>query len=157
MAYIYKDSEVAICVTPQVGTKTEAELEALTYVPVCCVENFPGFTIETNILTANCGDGTRLTAIGFKGESTAEVSNYYKADCPAADAMRAGLGTQNRYAVRFTLSDETDTTTASTVYAVIRIASGTIGGQGGGGEDWIIDAWTWALDQDPILVKPTAK
>jgi len=140
---------------PQNEDLTEAEFEALTYVPICCASELPEFGNETEFLSEHCISGEEVIGIGAATGMETEVSYFYRADCAGQTFLRdnSGVG-MNAYAVRKVYPDGTADFTASTIYSRVIIGGWNDGG--GGVDDFVTHTSSWKMAQDPVFVAPAA-
>ena len=58
-----------VCVTAQSDDLDAAEFGALTYVPVCCLQETPELSSAANIVSENCISGERIRMAGADEDS----------------------------------------------------------------------------------------
>lgn len=150
-----RGAKFEICTTPQPTDLNEAAFKVLSFVDVCCVSELPEFSVEANLLTENCIDGTRLQGVGADESTDFEVSVFYMADCAGQGSLRtiAMAKDGQAYAVRKIYSDGSPTKTPTTVYARVIFTGFNDGG--GGIDDFVTHTFSGAVQQDPIFVAPT--
>lgn len=149
-----RGAKFEICITPQPTDLTEAAFAALAYVDVCCVSELPEFSVEANLLTENCIDGTRLQGVGADEATDFEVSVFYMANCAGQGNLRtiAMAKDGQAYAVRKVYSDGNASQTATTVYARVIFTGFNDGG--GGIDEFVTHTFSGAVQQDPVFVAP---
>ena len=144
-----------VCITAQTDDLDAAEFEALTYIPVCCLQETPELSSAANIISENCISGERIRGVGADEDSDFEVTWFYDVACAGQDALRGfGLAkSSTAYAVRKVYADAVaGVTTPTYVYARVIFSGYTDSGIG------IDDVQTQmvmgSVIQGPVTVKP---
>lgn len=146
-----------VCVTPQSADLNAAAFAMLTYVDVCCLDETPEFSSESNIISETCISGERIRGVGSAEDSDFTVSWYYDSGCAGQDALR-GLGqagTGLTYAMRKVYADGASGVTTPTTIYVRGIISGYTN-SGIGIDDVQSESVTGSIVQGPLVVKPAA-
>lgn len=146
-----------VCVTAQAEDLDASEFGALTYVPVCCLQETPEMSSEANIISENCISGERIRGVGADNDTDFELTWFYDSACTGQDTLRTlGLAkSSSTYAVRKVYADGVaGVTTPTYVYARV-IFSGYMDG-GIGIDDVQTQGVMGSIIQGPLTVKPTA-
>ena len=146
-----------VCVTAQSDDLDAAEFGALTYVPVCCLQETPELSSAANIVSENCISGERIRMAGADEDSDFEVTWFYDPDCAGQDNLRGfGLAKSSQaYAVRKIYADAVaGVTTPTYVYARVIFSGYTDSGIGI--DDVQTQMVAGSVIQGPVTVKPKA-
>ena len=144
-----------VCITPQGTDLTPIQFAALTYQDVCCLQETPEFSAESNMISETCISGERIRLIGAPEDSDFEVSWFYDSGCVGQDSLRTiGLSkTSLAYAVRKVYADGvTGVTTPTTVYARVIFSGYTDAGIGT--DDVQGQSVSGSIVQGPVFIKP---
>lgn len=152
-----KGQQFQVCVTPQNDDLTPVQFAALTYVDVCCLDETPEFSSESNIISETCISGERIRGVGASEDSDFTVSWYYDSGCSGQDTLRGfgQAGTGATYAVRKVYADGVSgVTTPTTIYARVIFSGYTNAGIGI--DDVQSESVTGSVVQGPVVVKPAS-
>lgn len=144
-----------VCITPQTDDLTQSEFEALTYIPICCLQETPELSSSANIISENCISGERIRGVGADEDSDFELTWFYDKDCVGQDEVRDfGLAkSSTAYAVRKIYADGvTGVTTPSYAYARVIFSGYTDNGIGI--DDVQTQTVMGSVVQGPLFVKP---
>lgn len=146
---------VSICATAQDTDLTATQFAALDYVEICCTEEVPEFSSESNMQTGNCISGERLSWVGADAESDFEVVYYYQSSCVGQATLRGlALAKSDRaYAVKKVLNDGVAGVTAPTT-SYARVILGGFSDGGGGIDDAVMHTVSGSIIQGPVFVAP---
>lgn len=155
--YLVRGSTVWVSPTPMNDELTQAEFEAIEWVPVCCPATSPSFSEEAEIVSEHCISGAEVVAVGASTGAETELSVFYQHDCEGQDIVRNAFGgsaSMNAYAYKKEYSDSPNpaTTTNTIIYTRALVTGWTDGGEGV--NDFITHDYTLKIVQPPILVKP---
>jgi len=142
-------STVAICVTPQNTTLTQAELIALTYVDIAKVGNLGERGMSTNIVSYDTwGTNTTLKGKGISNAGDPQLEVAQDLTDPGQIALRAAAAAKSdNYAFKVTRQN------GATQYFRGLVTGPTE--PGGRNEDFVLNVFTLALNQAPIDVAPS--
>lgn len=144
-----------VCTTAQNSVLDATQFGALTYVPVCCLQETPEMSSEANIISENCISGERIRGVGADEDSDFEVTWFYDSACAGQDSLRTfGLAkSSSTYAVRKVYADGVaGTTTPTYVYARVIFSGYTDSGIGI--DDVQTQGVMGSVVQGPLTVKP---
>ena len=154
MAVQVKETTLSICVTASNSDLDAAGFAALTYIEICCPQTLPEFGSETNFLSEHCISGEELTGVGVSSGMETEIPYFYQDACAGQAFLRNNVGGMDSYAIRKVYPDATTTTTATTIYARVKIGGWTDGG--GDVDGFHTHTSSLKLSQDPVFVAPAA-
>lgn len=150
--YLVKGSTVWISPTPMNEDLTQAEFEAIPWVPVCCPATSPSFSEEAEVVSEHCISGEEVSAVGASTGAETELSVFYQHDCEGQDIVRDSFGGIDAYAYKKEYNDAPAGMTNTTIYTRALVTGWTDGGEGV--NDFITHDFTLKIVQPPILVKP---
>lgn len=154
MAVQVKETTLSICVTASNSDLDAAGFAALTYIEICCPQTLPEFGSETNFLSEHCISGEELTGVGVSSGMETEIPYFYQDSCAGQAFLRDNVGGMDSYAIRKVYPDATATTTATTIFARVKIGGWTDGG--GDVDGFHTHTSSLKLSQDPVFVAPAA-
>ena len=154
MAVQVKETTLSICITPSNTDLDAAGFAALTYIEICCPQSLPEFGQETEFLSEHCISGEEITGVGVSSGMETEVPYFYQDACAGQAFLRNNVGSMNSYAVRKTYPDATTLTTATIIYARVKIGGWTDGG--GDVDGFHTHTSSLKLSQDPVFVAPAS-
>lgn len=149
-------SKIYVCATPQANDLVQADYEALTWVEVKSIGNRGEAGSNTNILTYPTWDTTvaqKAKGITDAGSPTLEVARV--PTDPGQIILRAAAKTNLNYAIKEVRNDAVSVGATGTVIYNRGLVTGPIR-PGGGNEDFDIERFTFALQQEETVVAPGA-
>lgn len=150
-----KGQSFQVCTTPQDSDLSAVQFAALTYIDVCCLDETPEFSSESNIISETCISGERIRGVGAPDDSDFTASWYYDSACAGQDSLRSfGLASNGSvYAVRKVYADAVPSVSkATTVYARVIFSGYTNAGIGI--DDVQSESVSGSIVQGPVVVKP---
>lgn len=153
----FRDFKFGVCTTEQPSDLNAVGFGGLTYVDVCCLAEVPEFSSQLNVITENCIDGSRLTALGADEPADGELTVFYVDNCLGQEELRdMALAKDGKiYAVQKLYSDGVSGVTTPTVeYARVMFTGFTSGS--GGIEDFVQHTFSFTIQQGPLLVEPAS-
>lgn len=152
-------SKLYICATAQNSNLSQAQFEALTWVEIGSIVNFPQVGEEVSMPSQSYVDrGRTVFRKGVFTGIAAELTLGYDYANAGQDALRtAGDHVKNKYAFKKEKVDSPNSATTTNTVVYFRAIVSPITDTGGGNEDF--DNLTYTLqitDQAPIWVEPEA-
>lgn len=150
-------SKFYVCATAQNSALTQADYEALVWVEVSAVGSRGETGKSTNILTYDTwGDSVIQKAKGMTDAGSPEIEVARIPTDPGQIIMRAAgaVGNNNNYAFKELRADGTTSSNGT-----VRYNRGLVGGPkspGGRNEDFDLEVYTLGLQQEEIVVNPSA-
>lgn len=156
MAFTNAGGKFYICETPQSKDITKSEFEALTWVEITNIGQLPESGSNTNIVNYDTID-TKVTQKGKgvtdAGTGTLEVA--FVGDDAGQVALRKAANTNFNYATKRELTDAPDSSHTNTIFYNRGLITGPTH-SGGGVEDFVTETYTFANNQQEIVVAPAA-